>query len=207
MRLTGVLALVLTLSSCGMPFMGRAKAPPPPPGPTPARIPDQVDVAATAKPGTSTLPTPPALATELPDTAGPATASQVSIPKAPPPRTARQKRVAKRAPAPISTVESSEAPAAPAATAPPPVYRLGELRSPVEKEKLRQQSEQLLGVCSAALAAADGKSLTTAQTEMVNRVKMFAQQAREAMDKDPGEARSFAAKGKTFAEALLAELK
>ena len=45
------------------------------------------------------------------------------------------------------------------------------------------------------------------QTEMVVRVRSFAQQARETMDKDPGEARNFAAKGRTFAEALLAELK
>jgi len=45
------------------------------------------------------------------------------------------------------------------------------------------------------------------QTEMVSRVKTFTQQARETLEKDPGEAKEFAAKGRTFAEALLAELK
>ena len=88
-----------------------------------------------------------------------------------------------------------------------PLYRLGELRTPEEKEKLLRQTEQLIAQCAAALTAVEGRTLTAMQTEMVSRVRTFAQQARETMDKDPGEARSFAAKGRTFAEALLAELK
>jgi hypothetical protein len=84
---------------------------------------------------------------------------------------------------------------------------LGELRSVEEKEELRRQTEQLMSVCSAALMMAEGRTLTPMQAELVSRVKSFSQQARDAIDKDPGEARGFAAKGRTFARALIAELK
>jgi hypothetical protein len=97
---------------------------------------------------------------------------------------------------------------APAPVEPPaPTYRLGELRTADEKEKLRRQTEQLIAQCTAALEATEGRSLTPTQAEMVSRVRVFTQQAKESMEKDPGEAKNFAAKGRTFAEALLAELK
>ncbi len=88
-----------------------------------------------------------------------------------------------------------------------PAYRLGELRTAEEKERLRRETDGLIRQCAAALSAAEGRVLTAVQAEMVNRVRTFAQQARETMETDPGEARNFAAKGRTFAEALLAELK
>lgn len=65
----------------------------------------------------------------------------------------------------------------------------------------------MIGICSAALAAAEGRALTAMQSEIANRVRTFSQQARDALESDPGEARNFASKGKTFADALLAELR
>jgi hypothetical protein len=84
---------------------------------------------------------------------------------------------------------------------------LGELRPQEERERLRRQSSHLLNTCAKALAAAEGRNLTPEQIEMVNRIRGFAQQAREFMDRDPVEARNLAAKGKSFADSLLAELK
>jgi hypothetical protein len=88
-----------------------------------------------------------------------------------------------------------------------PPFRLGELRTADEKEKLRREAEQYIGQCAAALSAAEGRQLSAMQTEMVARIRTFSQQARDTMDKDLGEARNFAAKGRTVAEALLAELR
>lgn len=202
MRLTGFLALVLLLGGCG-PFR-RAKMPPPP-GPTPARIPDQVASIAPAPPPKN-LPVPPAIGGGTTD-ANPAAPSAVGLPTAKPPRPARRetppvKRAATRAPAVVAPSGQVEA------TAPElPPYRLGELRTADEKERLRRETDGLIGQCATALSAVEGRVLTAIQAEMVGRVRTFAQQARETMDKDPGEARNFAAKGRTFAEALLAELK
>ena len=202
MRLTGFLAFVLLVCGC-VPFR-RAKVPPPP-GPTPARIPDQVASIAPAPPPKN-LPTPPAIGGEATDAsaAGP---NAVGLPTAEPPRPARLKpravkRAATRAPAVVAPSGQVEA------TAPElPHYRLGELRTADEKERLRRETEGLIGQCSTALSEVEGRVLTPMQTELAHRVRTFAQQARETIDKDPGEARNFAAKGRTFAEALLAELK
>lgn len=206
MRLTMLLAAVLILGGCaGLPFR-RAKTPPPP-GPTPVRIPDQVASLEPA-PAPKNLPAPPVIGATAASTK-PASPNEVGVPATPtagPPRPAKTKAPqVRRAAAPPPVV------AAPAAVGTPvpetPTYRLGELRSADEKEKLRKQTEQMIGQCAAALSAAEGRSLTAMQTEMVSRVKTFSQQARETLEKDPGEARNFAAKGRTFAEALLAELK
>lgn len=201
MRMTVFLASFLCLGACG-PFR-RANAPLPPPTPMPARIPDQVSSTEPA-PAPKNLPPPPPIAAPGPDTRPSPTAAMSipATPTTPPPSAPKPKRPARRAaappPPPVQEMPEEQ---------PAPVYRLGELRSPEEKEKLRKQTEDMIGVCSAALSAAERRTLTSAQSEMVNRVRTFAQQARDALDKDPGEARSFAAKGKTFAEALLAELK
>ncbi|MFN0101287.1 MAG: hypothetical protein ACKV2U_04250 [Bryobacteraceae bacterium] len=212
MRLRVLLLWVLLLSGCVMPFR-RAKAPPPP-GPIPVRIPDQVTSAEPAPPPQN-LPAPPAIGTSATDTK-PTSTKAVGLPPtltAAPPEPERKEKPVKRAamppksavPVPAVTETSEEA-----APAPPP-FRLGELRTLEETQRLRRQTEQLIEQCtatlSAALAAAEGRSLTSMQSEMVNRVRTFAQQAREAIEADPGEAKNFASKGKTFADALLAELK
>jgi hypothetical protein len=177
----------------------------------PARIPDQLSSTEPA-PAPKNLPQPPPIAAPGPDTR-PAATAQMSIPKTPnlpPPRAARTKRAAKKAAPVAAAVNASTPPTASVEQAeekPPPVYRLGELRSPEEKAKLRNQAEWMIGVCNSALTAAEGKTLTASQAELATRVRTFAQQAKETLDKDPGEARGFAAKGRTFAEALLAELK
>jgi len=205
MRMTLFLAAVMLIAGCG-PFR-RAKTPPPP-GPTPARIPDQVASIAPAPPPRN-LPTPPAIGggTAAVKPAPPDTLGLSTTPTVGPPRPVRPKKApAKRAATPPPAVAAPATPPVEASPEPLP-YRLGELRSADEKAKLRRQTERLIGECTAALTAAEGRSLTTMQTEMVGRVKSFTQQAREAMNKDPGEAKNFAAKGRTFAEALLAELK
>jgi hypothetical protein len=203
MRLSAYLTFVLLIGGCG-PFR-RANAPPPPPGPMPVRIPDQVTSLEPAPPPKN-LPPPPAIGT--PAVAGkPAPAATAlglpSTPTAGPPRPARKKRRAKRVappPPPVVAEVPEEAPSAPA-------FRLGELRSTEEKEQLRRQTEQLMAVCNAALVAAEGRTLAPMQLELVGRVRTFSQQARNVIDQDPAEARNLASKGKTFAEALLAELK
>ena len=204
MRLTVLLAAVLVLGGCGV--FRRAKAPPPP-GPTPARIPDQVASLEPAPPPKN-LPAPPAIGGGAAD-AKAATAKTVGLPATPtagPPQTVKPKKPpVRRAAAPPPVVAAPPQVESPAPET--PLYRLGELRTPEEKEKLVRQTEQLIGQCLAALTAVEGRTLTPMQTEMVVRVRSFAQQARETIDKDPGEARNFAAKGRTFAEALLAELK
>jgi hypothetical protein len=113
----------------------------------------------------------------------------------------QNKRVAVAPPPPAASAEPVVEPSA------PPAYRLGQLRTPEQREQLRKQTEDLIGVCSAALSAAEGRQLTSMQSEMANRVRAFSQQALQTLETDPGEARNFATKGKTFAEALLAELK
>ena len=197
MRLTLLLSALLLGSSCG-PFR-HAKAPLPPPTPMPARIPDQISSTEPAPPPKN-LPPPPPIAAH-PDTR-PAPTAQMSIPTpptAPPPRPARQKKAVKRAavPPPVTAAEPSA----------PPAYRLGQLHTPEQRERLRKQTEDLLGVCTAAISATEGRQLTAMQTEIANRVRAFSQQARDTLETDPGEARNFASKGKTFADALLAELK
>lgn len=204
MRLTYLLSTLLLVTSCG-PFR-TAKAPLPPPTPMPARIPDQITNTEPAPPPKN-LPPPPVIANH-PD-ARPAPTAQMSIPAtptAPPPRPVKKKQ-AKRAavaPPPPPPAASAETVVEPSA---PPAYRLGQLRTPEQREQLKKQTEDLIGVCSAALSAAEGRQLTAMQSEMANRVRAFSQQARETLETDPGEARNFASKGKTFAEALLAELK
>ena len=203
MRLTVFLAAMLSLSSC-IPFR-RAKVPPPPTGPIPVRIPDQVAAGNTAP---KTMPSPPAVETPTPDGKAPAEKA-VGLPAPPVAASApaaRPRRARVRKPAVVEApAETSVAESAPDPTAPP--FRLGELRTPQEKENLRQRVEQMLNRCSAAITAAEGRSLNSTQTEMLQRVRTFALQAREKMDADPGEARNLAAKGRTFADALLAELK
>jgi len=154
------------------------------------------------------LPQPPTIATPRPD-AKPGEAAVLALPKTPnvkPPRPPRTKRAAaKPAPAqPPAPVEAAPAPEAPPAA---PAYRLGELRPHEEREKLRRQCDHMLSACAKALAAAEGRTLTPEQSEMVNRIRGFAQQARESLERDPAEARNLAAKGKSFADSLLAELK
>lgn len=204
MRVTALLPVLLLLGGCA-PFR-RVQAPPPPPGPVPVRIPDQVTSLDPAPPPRN-LPPPPPIAGGGTDAKAASTQAVglQTAPAAAPPRPARSKRAAKQAkPLPPAEPAATEA-EIPVESVPP--FRLGELRSPEEREKLRLQADRMLGVCQAALAAAEGRNLTAMQAEMVNRVRGFAQQAREVMEKDPGEARNFAAKGRTFAEALLAELK
>lgn len=194
----------LLLSSGCMPFR-RAKAPPPPPGPIPVRIPDQVSTAE-PPPSFRTLPPPPAIETPTPDGRPTATTAVglPSLPEAPTRRRVRP-RVAVRRPA----LPDPVSPSAESATAEPaePTYRLGELRTPRERDLLRRETEQLLDHCGVVLATIEGRTLTPMQSEMLNRVRTFAQQARETLDKDPGEARNYAAKGRTFADALLMELR
>jgi hypothetical protein len=206
MRLTMLLAVALFLGGCGgFPFR-RAKTPPPP-GPTPVRIPDQVASLEPA-PAPKNLPAPPAISASTANTktASPNAVGVPATPTAGPPRPVKAKappvKRAAVAPPPVPPPAAVETPVPEA-----PAFRLGELRTADEKEKLRKQTEQMIGQCAAALTAAEGRSLTSMQTEMVSRVRTFTQQARETLDKDPGEARNFAAKGRTFAEALLAELK
>ena len=202
MRLTYLLSTLLLVTSCG-PFR-TAKAPLPPPTPMPARIPDQISNTEPAPPPKN-LPPPPVIANH-PD-ARPAPTAQMSIPAtptAPPPRPVKKKQNKRVAVAPPPPAASAEPVVEPSA---PPAYRLGQLRTPEQREQLRKQTEDLIGVCSAALSAAEGRQLTAMQSEMANRVRAFSQQARETLETDPGEARNFASKGKTFAEALLAELK
>jgi hypothetical protein len=200
-RKTLIVALLL-VGGCG-PFR-RAKTPPPP-GPTPARIPDQVTSLEPA-PAPQNLPPPPAIGSGT-VAAKPTETKAVGLPKTP---DAAPPVVERPMPPPVK-----KPPAAPPVVAavpetvepPAPTYRLGELRTADEKEKLRRQTEQLIAQCTAALAATEGRSLTPTQTEMVSRVRIFAQQAKDSLEKDPGEAKNFAAKGRTFAEALLAELR
>jgi hypothetical protein len=190
------------VTSCG-PFR-TAKAPLPPPTPMPARIPDQISNTEPAPPPKN-LPPPPVIANH-PD-ARPAPTAQMSIPAtptAPPPRPVKKKQNKRVAVAPPPPAASAEPVVEPSA---PPAYRLGQLRTPEQREQLRKQTEDLIGVCSAALSAAEGRQLTAMQSEMANRVRAFSQQALQTLETDPGEARNFATKGKTFAEALLAELK
>ncbi|MBL8240664.1 MAG: hypothetical protein JNM66_24815 [Bryobacterales bacterium] len=202
MRRSALLAMVLLIGGCG-PFR-RAKAPPPPPGPMPVRIPDQVTSLEPAPPPKN-LPPPPPISAPSGEGKPAPSAAALGLPSTPtmgPPRPAKRKRAAKRvAPPPPPAVAENEVPAS------APVYRLGELRSTEEKESLRRQAEQHIAVCNAALVAAESRPLSPAQSDLVSRVRTFSQQAREVIDKDPGEARNLAAKGKTFAEALLAELK
>jgi hypothetical protein len=127
-----------------------------------------------------------------------------ATPTAPPPRPVKKKQNKRVAVAPPPPAASAEPVVEPSA---PPAYRLGQLRTPEQREQLRKQTEDLIGVCSAALSAAEGRQLTAMQSEMANRVRAFSQQALQTLETDPGEARNFATKGKTFAEALLAELK
>jgi hypothetical protein len=201
MRLTALLSAVLALSGCGWMPMRRAKAPPPPPGPVPVRLPDQISTAEAPPP--TNLPAPPAVGEAKTDT-DPSEVAVKAIPEVPtqaPPRPKRRRTAPKIvAEAPAETRVEEPAPAE-------PPFRLGELRSATEREELRRQTEQMLGTCAAALALAEGRMLNGMQTEMVNRVRNFSQQAREAMEKDPAGARSLAAKGRTFADALLAELR
>jgi hypothetical protein len=201
MRLTALLSAVLALSGCGLGPLWRAKAPPPPPGPVPVRLPDEISTAEAPPP--TNLPAPPAVGEPKPD-AAPAEVAVKAIPDVPrqaPPRTRRRKtvpKVAAEAPAENRTEE-------PVLVEPP--FRLGGLLSAAEKDELRRQTEQMLGTCAAALAMAEGRALNGMQAELVNRVRSFSQQAREVQEKDPAGARSLAAKGRTFADALLAELR
>jgi hypothetical protein len=201
MRYVLILLAGAMLTGC-LPFR-RAKATPPPPGPMPVRIPDQPTSTAPAPPPVN-LPAPPPVEAKSvdPKAASTRVVGLKTAPTAKPPRPTRRRRSAKAKGTP--TAESATVEEAPAS---PPVYRLGELRSPEERVKLKQEAEQMLGVCQAALAASEGRPLTAMQTEMVGRVRAFAQQARDTIERDPAEARGLAAKGKLFAEALLAELK
>lgn len=203
MRLTILLAAVMFLGGCGA--FRRAKAPPPP-GPTPVRIPDQVANLEPAPPPKN-LPAPPPIGADA--NANPATANALGLPETPavgPPQPAKAKDPPpKRVAAP--PVVASSVPVPETRVPEAPAYRLGELRTADEREKLRKEAEQLIGQCAAALTSAEGRSLTPAQTEILSRVRTFAQQARETMDKDPAEAKNLAVKGRTFADALLAELK
>jgi hypothetical protein len=195
------LAGLVLMAGCG-PFR-RAQVPPPP-GPTPVRIPEQVTSMEPAPPPKN-LPAPPpveGLAVE----AKPATALGLpGTPTAGPPKVAKVRRPAKRKAVAVKPAAPAPVAEEPAPAAPP--YRLGELRSAEETARLRRQTERLLARCAEALGAVEGRSLTGKQSELMGRVKAFAQQAKDVLDKDPGEARGFAAKGRTFAEALLAELK
>lgn len=210
MRLALVLFAVAVLGACG-PF--RQTKLPPPPGPVPVRIPEQVTSMEPAPPP-KTLPPPPPIGTPIPADAKPAMTTAIglpSTPKAPPPRKiSRKKQTAKRVrkPALTSTPAEPLAPALdPAPETAPPTYRLGEVRTPEEKVSLRLQAERMISFCSAVLTATARRPLTPAQLEMAERVKTFSKQAKEALDRDPGEARNLAAKGRSFAEALLSELK
>lgn len=203
MRALVVMCLLMT--GCGVGPLRRASAPPPPPGPTPVRIPEVTSTDPAPPP--RNLPPPPPIATPRPD-AKPGEAAVLALPKTPnakPPRPPRPRRAAAKPVAPPPPPMEAAVAAEPVPVA--PAYRLGELRPQEEREKLRRQSDHLLNICARALAAAEGRTLTAEQNEMANRIRGFAQQARESMDRDPEEARNLAAKGKSFADSLLAELK
>ncbi len=136
MRYVVILLVGAMLTGCG-PFR-RTKALPPPPGPMPVRIPDQPTSTAPAPPPVN-LPAPPPVEAKPVDAK--AASTQVvglkTTPTAKPPRPPRPKRrVAKAKPEPA--VEAAPAPEEPPSA--PPVYRLGELRSPEERERLKQQT-------------------------------------------------------------------
>lgn len=198
MRYSALLAACLALGGCAFPR--RQATAPPPPGPVPVRVPDQISTTQTPPP--ANLPAPPALPARAEGEPAENTAALIpEVPDIGPPAEPRPKPV-RRPPAPVETHTE----AASSAPADPP-YRLGELRSASEREGLRKQTESLLGACAAALVATEGRRLTAQQTELANRVRLFALQARVAMESDPVEAKNLAAKGRTFAEALLAELR
>jgi hypothetical protein len=170
------------------------------------RIPEQLTSMEPAPPPKN-LPPPPPIEGVAVEAKPASTLGLPGSPAAGPPKVTSARKTPKRKaavaaakPVPPPVVVEEAAPAAPA-------YRLGELRSAEETARLRRQTERMLARCAEALAAVEGRVLTGMQGEMVARVKSLAQQARDVMDKDPGEARGFAAKGRTFAEALLAELK
>jgi|GEM_PF-6959458 len=194
MRRTSLL-LILTLTSCGA---FRPTRIPPPPAPIPARIP--AGPLAPVPPPSKPLPEPPPLQKSPAAEAKPLPPPAVQLPPAPKRKAAAKKK--KKAPPPKPPVETPAPEPEPA-----PLLQLGEVLSPQQRADLLRQTDASLATSDRLFPVAANRTLSPAQTELVNRVRTLTQRAREVRDRSPAEARNLAERAGLFAARLLEELK
>jgi outer membrane biosynthesis protein TonB len=194
-------ALLVLMTSC-IPWR-RTQMPAPPPRTIPARIPDQVSTADAPPP--KNLPAPPPMPAEPVITRSDAAAMIPKPPQSPPQtvKPAPRKRQRVR-PVPMPEERADKATEEPL---PRPAWKLGQVMSTAERDALKKEADAMISAAAKAVATAETRTLSAAQSEFVNRIKVFSQQAKEALETDPMEARNLAARAKTFADALLADLR
>lgn len=88
-----------------------------------------------------------------------------------------------------------------------PVWRLGAVVAPDQKLKMQQETEAFLAIHRKLTETTASRTLTQPQADMMNRISVFAKQAKDSLDKDPTESYNLAVRGRTLATALAAELK
>jgi hypothetical protein len=189
--LTASLLLSASLVSSGCFF--RKNKPQPPAAPLPAPPP-----AAASKP--DPIPPPPKVQPEKPDLAeGPPAAQEIDVPKPPPAPPRRPRRPVAQTPAPAPAETNSTNPPAPAPDPP----RLVQLLTPAEERRYQEQLDQYLKNVDVALGQAAARSLSAGQTETVQRVREFAQQARDQRASDLVTAHNLALRANVLAQDLL----
>ena len=189
--LTASLLLGASLVSSGCFF--RKNKPQPPAAPLPAPPP-----VAASKP--EPMPPPPKVQPEKPDLAeGPPTAQEIDVPKPPPAPPRRARRPAGQTPPPAPAETSTPNTVTPPSDPP----RLVQLLTPAEERRYQDQLDQYLKNVDVALGQAAARALTPEQTETAQRVREFAQQARDQRASDLVTAHNLALRANVLAQDLL----
>lgn len=187
--LTGVLLIASLLPAGGCIFRKKKPAPPP----------TQIPVAQPVPPSKpDPLPPPPQVEAQLPPLSTvPAPPEEIDVPEPPPQQQPRRPR--RPPPATAQPVQDSPAPQAPTTPEPP---KLVQLLTADEQRRYQGELEQYLRNAEAIVTQANGRTLDGQQSDMIVRIRAFAQQARDQRETDLMTARNLAQRADVLARDL-----
>lgn len=158
-----------------------------------------------AEPPKEVPPLPSAPGIHTPPPKQPPVNVKVEAPPPPVPQKKRRTRSARKAEAKVSeppVVEST-----PAAPAPAPVPRLGQILTPEESKDYTRRLEAALDHVKNALVIIEGKALDRQNKETADRIRSFVAQAEQARDQDLVSAVSLAERADLLSRDLLDRLR
>lgn len=196
MRVRGTWLAILLASSLGTQnaCLFRKKKPAPPPAQIPAPKP-----AAPATP--EPMAPPPKVDSQTPLSTVPAPPEQIDVPEPPPQQPRRPRR-----PTPAPAQPAAQEPVGPQQPAPEPP-KLVQLLTPAEQRRYQGEVERYLRNAEAIVATASTRTLNSQQTDLVARIRAFAQQAREQREQDLMTARNLAQRADVLARDLQRSLR
>jgi hypothetical protein len=147
------------------------------------------------------IETPPPIDTPVPMVEFP-----VPIDVEPPPPPVEEKPKPPHTPPVQATSPEVQPPAPPPVVPPPPTPRLGEILTDDRRREYEKEFTTLMAEARAAVHRANGRRLNAVQREMLDRIRVFLQQADSSRDNDLPAALQFARRADVLGQDLVKSL-